>query len=161
MEENLLTLICIILLIIGILGTFLPILPSLLVSYAGLLIYRFGTNSHMSLWYLLIFGILILISIALKYFISIDVKKRYGNSNTASLTAFIGTLLGVFFISTIFGFLVGMLLGAYLGELYYNRDEYRKALHSTKEIFIGYLYSSGFSFALAAAILITVLKDLI
>ncbi|HFK5587451.1 TPA: DUF456 domain-containing protein, partial [Elizabethkingia anophelis] len=43
MEEGLVTLVCIILLIIGILGTFLPVLPGLIVSYAGLLIYKFGT----------------------------------------------------------------------------------------------------------------------
>lgn len=76
MEEGLITLVCIILLIIGILGTFLPVLPGLIVSYAGLLIYKFGTNSDMSMGYIWIFGILTLLSAILNYVIPAKTNKN-------------------------------------------------------------------------------------
>ena len=76
MEEGLVTLVCIILLIIGILGTFLPVLPGLIVSYAGLLIYKFGTNSDMSMGYIWIFGILTLLSAILNYVIPAKTNKN-------------------------------------------------------------------------------------
>ncbi|MDV3928493.1 hypothetical protein CMT52_12670 [Elizabethkingia anophelis] len=160
MEEGLVTLVCIILLIIGILGTFLPVLPGLIVSYAGLLIYNFGTNSDISMGYIWIFGILTLLSAILNYVIPAKTNKKYGGTRWGSIGSFVGTILGMFFIPVIFGFLIGMLVGVFVGELLHDRKDHKKAWNSTKGALIGFLYGTGFNFVVGCAMLIVVIIDL-
>ena len=103
MEEGLVTLVCIILLIIGILGTFLPVLPGLIVSYAGLLIYKFGTNSDMSMGYIWIFGILTLLSAILNYVIPAKTNKNMAVP-LGKYWFICWHYIGYVFIPVIFGF---------------------------------------------------------
>ena len=77
MEEGLIVFVCIILLIVGILGTFLPILPGLLLSICGLLIYKFGTDADLSMIYIWAFGILTLASVVLSYVIPAKTNRKY------------------------------------------------------------------------------------
>ena len=70
----------IILLILGILGTFLPVLPGLLLSLAGLLIYKFGTDSSLSMVYIWIFVFLTILSAILNYVIPARTNRKYGGT---------------------------------------------------------------------------------
>jgi uncharacterized protein YqgC (DUF456 family) len=58
MEQNIITIVSLIIIAIGILGTFLPVLPGLAVSFVGLILYKYGANQDFSIWYIVIFGIL-------------------------------------------------------------------------------------------------------
>ena len=55
MDTALIQIVSIILLVLGIIGTFLPVLPGLLLSLAGLLIYKFGTDAPLSMAFVWIF----------------------------------------------------------------------------------------------------------
>lgn len=113
MEEGLIVFVCIILLIVGILGTFLPVLPGLIVSYAGLLIYKFGTNSDMSMGYIWIFGILTLLSAILNYVIPAKTNKKYGGTRWEALVHLLA-LYWVCFHTGNIRVLIGMLIGVLL-----------------------------------------------
>ena len=79
-------------------------------------------------WYIVIFGILTLISLVLNYIIPIKTSEKYGGSNYGKYGGFIGTIVGLFFPPL--GFLIGMLLGVFLGELLHDRNDKQKALEA-------------------------------
>ena len=76
MEQNIITIVSLIIIGIGILGTFLPVLPGLAVSFVGLILYKYGANPDFSIWYIVIFGILTLISLVLNYIIPIKTTEK-------------------------------------------------------------------------------------
>jgi uncharacterized protein YqgC (DUF456 family) len=111
MEQALFILLSIILIIIGIAGTILPVLPGLLLSFAGILLYKFFGNPEFSIIYVIIFGILTLVSLILNYTIPIKTTAKYGGSRYGKIGGFLGTIIGLFFPPI--GFIIGMLLGVF------------------------------------------------
>ena len=160
MNDTLIPLVSILLLLVGILGTFLPVLPGLLLSLCGLLIYKFGTDSSLSMFYIWIFVFLTLLSIILNYVIPARTNRKYGGTRWGSVGSIIGTILGMFFIPLPFGFLIGMFLGVFVGELLHDAKDKKKAWNSTKGAFIGFLYGTGFNFMVGLAMFLVVIIDI-
>lgn len=160
MNDTLIPLVSILLLLVGILGTFLPVLPGLLLSLCGLLIYKFGTDSSLSMAYIWIFVFLTLLSIILNYVIPARTNRKYGGTRWGSAGSVIGTILGMFFIPVPFGFLIGMFLGVFVGELLHDAKDKKKAWNSTKGALIGFLYGTGFNFMVGLAMFLVVLIDI-
>jgi uncharacterized protein YqgC (DUF456 family) len=160
METSLIQLLCIILLIVGILGTVLPVLPGLLLSLCGLLIYKFGTDAPLSMAYIWIFVFLTAISIVLNYVIPAKTTRKYGGTRWGSIGSIIGTIAGMFLIPVPFGFLIGMFLGVFVGELLHDTNDKKKAWNSTKGALIGFLYGTGFNLIVGLAMFLVVLIDI-
>ncbi|WP_292011122.1 DUF456 domain-containing protein [Chryseobacterium sp.] len=155
----LINILCIILLVIGILGTFLPVLPGLIVSFAGLLIYKYGTDADLPVIYIWIFGILTLASGILNYVIPAKTNKKYGGTSWGSIGSVIGTIVGMF-LPIPLGFLIGMFAGVFIGELLHDSKDMNKAIKSTKGAFIGFLYGTGFSFVTGMAMFLVVILNM-
>ncbi len=161
MDSTLIQLLCLILLVIGLLGTVLPILPGLLLSLCGLLIYKFGTDADLPMVYIWIFAFLTLLSVILSYLIPARTNRKYGGTRWGSIGSIIGTLVGLFFIPLPFGFLIGMFLGVFVGELLHDRSDKKKAWSSVKGAFIGFIYGTGFNFMVGLAMLAVFLYDVL
>lgn len=160
MDHTLINLICIVLLLVGILGTFLPVLPGLLLSLCGLLIYKFGTDAELSMVYVWIFVVLTLISVVLNYVIPAKTTRKYGGTRWGSIGSVVGTLVGMFFIPIPFGFLIGMFLGVFIGEMLHDASDKKKAWNSTKGAFVGFIYGTGFNFIVGLAMFLVVVIDM-
>lgn len=161
MDQSLIEIISIILLIVGLMGTFLPVLPGLLMSLAGLLLYKFGTDAPLSMLYIWIFGALTLLSMVLNYTIPARQTKKYGGTRWGSIGSVVGTILGMLFIPVPLGFLIGMFAGVFIGEMLHDASDKKKAWNSTKGAFIGFLYGTGFNFIVGLAMLLTVVIDIL
>lgn len=161
MDDTLIQLASIILLILGILGTFLPILPGLLLSLCGLLIYKFGTDAELSMFYIWIFTLLTAVSVILNYVIPARTNRKYGGTRWGSFGSVIGTIVGILFIPVPFGFLIGMFLGVFVGELLHDSADKKKAFNSMKGAFIGFIYGTGFSFMVALAMFLVVIINIL
>jgi hypothetical protein len=157
MENSTLTIISFILIIIGIIGTILPILPGLILSFAGLLLYKFGTTNDLSILYIWIFGLLTIISLIFEFVIPAKTNKKYGGTKWGSIGSFLGVIIGFFWIPLPFGFLIGMLLGVFFAELLHDVNDKKKALNSVKGAFIGFFISTTFNFGISLAILLIVI----
>ena len=160
MNETLIIIISLILLVIGLLGTFLPVLPGLILSFGGLLLYKFGTNAELSMVYVWIFGILTAASAVLNYIIPAKTTKKYGGTRWGSIGSVVGTIIGLF-LPIPLGFLVGMFAGVFVGELLHDSKDKQKAFNSMKGAFIGFIYGTGFSFVVGMAMFLVVLIDYI
>ena len=160
MDETLIIITSLILLVIGILGTFLPVLPGLILSFGGLLLYKFGTNAELSMVYIWVFGILTAASAVLNYIIPAKTTKKYGGTRWGSIGSVVGTIIGLF-VPIPLGFLVGMFAGVFVGELLHDSKDKKKAFNSMKGAFIGFIYGTGFSFVVGMAMFLVVLIDYI
>ncbi|MBN8622569.1 MAG: DUF456 domain-containing protein [Flavobacteriales bacterium] len=160
MDYTFIYLITVVLMILGILGTFIPVLPGLLLSLCGLLIYKFGTDAPLSMVYVWIFVALTAISVVLNYVIPARTNRKYGGTRWGSVGSVLGTFAGMFFIPVPFGFLIGMFLGVFIGELLHDANDKKKAWNSTKGALIGFLYGTGFNLMVALAMFLVVLIDL-
>lgn len=147
----------IILILVGILGTFLPVLPGLILCFGGLLLYKFGADAPLPMAYLYIFGIVTVLSMLLDYIVPARLNRKYGGTKWGSIGAVMGAILGLFFIPIPLGFLIGMFLGVWLAELLHDRNNHRKALNSAKGALIGFLYSTALNLSIGIAMLIVVL----
>ena len=156
MDSTLINIVSLALLFIGMLGTFLPVLPGLLLSICGLLIFKFGTENEMPMMYVWVFALLTILSTVLNYVIPAKTNKKYGGTRYGSIGSFIGTILGLFFIPIPLGFLIGMLLGVLVGELVHDISDRKKAFNSMKGAFIGFIYGTGFSFMVGLAMFLVV-----
>ena len=156
MDSTLINILSLALLFIGMLGTFLPVLPGLLLSICGLLIFKFGTENEMPMMYVWVFALLTILSTVLNYVIPAKTNKKYGGTRYGSIGSFIGTILGLFFIPIPLGFLIGMLLGVLVGELVHDISDRKKAFNSMKGAFIGFIYGTGFSFMVGLAMFLVV-----
>lgn len=159
MDHSLISFLSIVLLILGILGTFLPVLPGLVLSLAGLLIYKYGTDSDLSMLYIWAFVILTLASAVLNYIIPAKTNRKYGGTRWGSIGSVVGTIVGIF-LPIPLGFLVGMFAGVFIGELLHDSKDLNKALRSTKGAFIGFIYGTGFSLVVGIAMLLVVILDI-
>jgi uncharacterized protein YqgC (DUF456 family) len=154
MSDSLIIFFSFTLLIIGLLGTILPVLPGLIVSFSGLLLYKFGTTNNLPMLYIWLFGTLTLISCVLEYIFTAKTNRKYGGTQWGSIGSFLGTLIGFFWIPIPFGFLIGMLLGVLVAELLHDFNDKKKAFNSVKGTFIGFFISTGFSFTVGFAMIL-------
>ncbi|HCA06657.1 MULTISPECIES: DUF456 domain-containing protein [Chryseobacterium] len=160
MDTTLINILCLILLFLGILGTFLPVLPGLLLSICGLLIYKFGTDADLPMIYIWAFGILTAASAVLNYVIPAKTNRKYGGTRWGSIGSIVGTIVGIF-IPIPLGFLIGMFAGVFIGELLHDSKDMNKALQSTKGAFIGFIYGTGFSLVVGVAMFLVVVLDML
>jgi len=127
----------IVMMISGILGGVLPVLPGPPLSYIGLLLLHFTERYQFSDRFLIIWAVITLLVYALDYVIPIWGTKRYGGSKRGVWGSIIGLVVGLFFFPP-FGIIIGPFVGAVLGELSSEKDS-GSALRSGFGSFMGFL----------------------
>lgn len=131
--------------LVGILGSFLPILPGPSISWIGLVLLYFTNAVPANYW---IIGITLLITIfisVLDYVIPAQGTKRFGGSSYGVWGTNIGLVVGIF-VPIPLGFIIGPFVGAFIGELMYNSKNHNRALKAATGSFIGFLASSFMKF---------------
>jgi hypothetical protein len=130
--------------ILGILGSFLPVLPGPLTSWFGLLALHF-TDSVPINWTFLIITLVIALGIwILDYMIPAMGTKRFGGSKAGIIGTSIGLIFGLIFLGP-FGIIIGPFLGAFIGEIL-NKTKFNKAVKAAFGSFLGFLTSTFIKF---------------
>ena len=138
--------------IVGLVGVIIPILPGVLLVFAAILVWALVESSTTGWIVLTICTVLLLISGVIKYTWP-GARVRAAGVPTRSLI--LGGLLGIvgFFVIPIVGLFIGFLLGTYLSEaqrLRTHRDAWQSTWHATKAVglsilveLLGALLASG------------------
>ena len=137
--------------ILGIIGSFLPVLPGPLTSWVGLLILHLTDVIPMN-WTFLIITLIVAITIwILDYIIPAMGTKRFGGSKAGMIGTSLGLIIGL--LSPIpGGIIIGPFVGALIGELI-NKSEFNKALKAAFGSFLGFLASTFIKFIVALVFL--------
>ena len=130
-----------VLLFIGLIGTFLPVLPGPPIAWAGLLAAHFSSYSQIEIWILIATGIAaIFVTVIDNIFPSIMTKKA-GGSKAATWGCTIG-LIAAFFMGPLF-ILIAPFVGAYIGEMIHDSSDSKRAMKAAFGAFKGFLLGTG------------------
>jgi len=134
-----------ILMFIGIIGSVLPILPGVLISWLGLLMLYFAPSLPFDSFFIIVTGIVALTLYILDYIIPALGTKKFGGSKAGMWGTTIGLIVGI--IAPIpFGILIGPFVGAFIGETVFNKTEGPAAFKAAIGSFIGFLGSTFIKF---------------
>ncbi len=132
--ELFLIVISFILIIVGLLGCILPVLPGPPLAYVGLLLVHITDKVDFSPAQLVCWLLLVIVLQVLDYLTPLLGSKYTGGSEYGNRGSIAGTVLGLFFMP--WGIVVGPFLGAVLGELLGGKD-FPKAMKSGLGTFFG------------------------
>ena len=135
------------LILLGIVGSFLPVLPGPLTSWGGLFLIDYHSKVEQNPSFLCItFGIALAVFL-LDYIIPALGTKKFGGTKSGIYGASIGLLIGLLFLGP-FGVLAGPFFGSYVGELLHDNNQ-KKALKSALGSLIGFLGGVFIKFSVA------------
>lgn len=110
-----------ILIVIGLVGMLLPIIPGPPILFFGLLLAAWADDfEYVGFWSMVLLGIIATLTYLLDFLAGVFGVKRFGASPRAMFGAAAGTLLGLFF--GLPGVLIGPFAGACIGELTTTRN---------------------------------------
>ena len=137
----LLAILCSVLILVGLIGVFAPILPGIPLAWLGLFIYAIGTGfERISILTIVVFFILMVIIMVLDFFAPMLGAKKYKASKYGIIGAFIGLIVGIL-IFGFWGIILGPFIGAFVVELIARR-RIKGALKSAFGTFVGFIVSA-------------------
>ncbi|HVN78830.1 MAG TPA: DUF456 domain-containing protein [Terriglobia bacterium] len=138
--------------VVGLVGTVMPVIPGILLIYAGYLLYGFATGWQAYglaaiVWWSVVTALILL----LDFYAGAIGAKRYGASRSGTWGSLIVGLIGTL-AAGFPGLILGPFVGAALGELVRGRS-YREALRSGWGTFMGFLFGSVVKIALGVVMI--------
>ncbi|MGC8864591.1 MAG: DUF456 domain-containing protein [Bacteroidales bacterium] len=139
----------IVLLLGGLVGSVLPVLPGPPLSFLGLLGLRFLHHPAINDSTIMGWGIMALLLTLLDYYLPIWTTARLGGSKAGVNGAAVGLVVGIFWGP--FGIILGPLLGAFVGEMLVGKSM-QEAMKSGLGAFLGFIsgIAAKIIYALAA-----------
>lgn len=143
--------VAVLLVVTGVAGTVLPMLPGVPLVFAGLLLAAWhGGFDQVSILTMVIIGVIAAMAWAVDFFASIVTAKKVGASKYALWGAGIGALVGI--TGGIIGLIIGPAIGAIIGELITHKNTSKEA--TSKATTVGIAAGLGFVLALAIKIVL-------
>lgn len=146
--DTTLLIIAFILMVVGILGSILPVLPGPPISWVGLLLLYLTKAVPMSYTVLVITLVVAIVVGILDYIIPAKGTKRFGGSKYGIWGTNIGLVVGI--LAPIpFGFIIGPFVGAFVGEMINDSNDSQKAFKAATGSFVGFLASTFIKFVVS------------
>ncbi|MCE7903553.1 MAG: DUF456 domain-containing protein [Gammaproteobacteria bacterium PRO9] len=110
------------LIMIGLAGTIVPVLPGLPLMFAGMLLAAWVDDfQQIGIPMVIVLGVLALLALVIDFLSTSMGAQRVGASRKAVIGAFVGTVAGLFVLPPL-GLLLGPFVGAMGGELLHGRE---------------------------------------
>lgn len=151
LPEVLLFVATLLVMLVGLAGVFLPILPGIPIIFAAALVYALVTGfAAVGAGTLVVFGVLTIAALILDWVAGVVGVRKMGGSYAGMIGAFVGMVIGLLLPGVgIIGFIVGAFVGAYALELLVNRNS-RAALRAGFGSFLGFLISGVLRFVIGS-----------
>lgn len=129
------------LVVLGIVGSLLPVLPGPPLSWLGLLIIHFTAYADFGWTFLLIMAAVMVLVTVLDYLVPLWGSKRFGGTRAGVTGSAVGLVVGLFLGPV--GIVLGPFFGALIAELIAGGQEFKEALRSATGAFVGFLLGTG------------------
>ena len=126
-----------ILMILGLIGCFIPIIPSPITSWFGFLILYISSNNMISFKFLILTLLISILFFLGDFFLPLITAEKFGSSKNGIVGTGVGLFLGFFILGPI-GTILGACIGAIIGELMSNKRS-EKILGSVVGAILGVL----------------------
>lgn len=124
--------------ILGLIGTFVPVLPEASLIWLGMLIYGLLTGfENLSVLFYILQALAAILVMATDYLATAVGTKRFNGSKLSIVGASIGLLVGLLTLGPL-GIIFGPFLGALMGEMIYG-SSFQKAVRASIGSVIGIL----------------------
>ena len=150
MSDYLLLISGIILMIMGIIGCLVPVLPGPPLSFLGLVLLHLSRFGHFSRSTLITLGVIAVAVTILDYVVPVWGTKKFGGSKYGTRGATVGLIIGLFLGPM--GIIIGPLIGAFVGEMIF-KDDLNYAARAGFGSLLGFL--TGIGLKLAASFIMT------
>lgn len=153
-----------VLMLVGLAGCIVPVIPGPPISYVGLLMLHFTEKYELSTSnenFLMIWFFIVALVTVLDYVVPIYGTKKFGGTKKGVWGSTIGLLIGLVFAPLGFvSIIIGPFLGAYIGEMMAQNDS-PKAIKAAFGSFIGFLTGTLMKFAVSLILIFYFVKTLI
>ena len=136
--------------LLGIAGSFLPIIPGPITAWVGILILSSVSKISIDFILLVLTFCIALAIFILDYIIPSMGAKKFGGGKGSIYGSSIGLIFGILFLGP-FGLILGPFLGAFLGELLINKENKKGALKAAFGAFLGFFVGAFIKFLTALA----------
>ncbi len=150
MSDYILLIFAIILMLLGIIGCLVPVLPGPPLSYLGLILLHFTKFADISSTILISLAVVAVAVTILDYIVPVWGTKKFGGTKYGTRGATVGLIIGLFLGPP--GIILGPFIGAVVGELIF-KDDMKYALKAGFGSLLGFL--TGIGLKLAASFVIT------
>lgn len=150
MTDYLLLITGIILMILGIIGCLVPVLPGPPFSFLGLILLHLSRFGQFSNTILIILGCVAVAVTILDYIVPVWGTRKFGGSKYGARGATVGLVVGIFLGPA--GIIIGPFVGAFVGEMIF-KDDVKYALRAGFGSLLGFL--AGVGLKLAASFVMT------
>lgn len=116
-----------ILLLLGIIGCFVPIIPGPPISYGGLLVFQFFSSYSIQENILWLIAFVVFAVTIFDIWVQIYGVKKFGGTKKAVNGSIIGLIIGIFSFPP-FGIVIGPFLGAFIGARMEENSNGKKAI---------------------------------
>ncbi|MBN2778733.1 MAG: DUF456 domain-containing protein [Bacteroidales bacterium] len=158
-----------VLILAGIVGCILPVIPGPPLSFAGLLLLHFTEPVDLTAFTLILTAVLATVATVLDYIVPVWGTKKAGGSKWGTRGSGLGLIVGLFFAPI--GIFVGPFIGAMLGELLYhytkkdNPDndsvKFNKSLKAAFGSFLGLMFGVVLKLIVSCFIAFIFVKEVI
>ncbi|WP_445383209.1 DUF456 domain-containing protein [Robiginitalea sp. IMCC43444] len=132
--------------LVGILGSFLPVLPGPPISWLGLLLLILTQGVPNDWWLIGITAVVAVVVVALDYWIPALGTRKFGGSRAGMLGTVIGLLVAIVFpVLGLVGVIIWPFIGALVGEII-NKSDRKTALKAAFGSFLGFLTGTFLKF---------------
>jgi uncharacterized protein YqgC (DUF456 family) len=129
------------LMLIGIVGSVLPVIPGTPISWLGLIVLHLSPSIPFDWPFIIITGVVAIVIYIMDYIIPAIGTKKFGGSRAGAWGTIIGLFVGI--LAPIpFGILIGPFAGALVGEMAFNQTKGPQAVKAAFGSFIGFLAST-------------------
>lgn len=150
MTDYVLLIVGILLMILGIIGCLVPVLPGPPLSFIGLLLLHLTKFGPFTTETLIIFAAIAILVSVLDYLVPVWGTKKFGGSKYGTRGATVGLIIG-FFLGPV-GIIIGPFIGAFVGEMIF-KDDVNYAIKAGFGSLLGFL--TGIGLKLAASFVMT------
>jgi uncharacterized protein len=150
MSDYILLISGIILMLLGIIGCLVPVLPGPFLSFLGVLFLHFSRFGSFTRSTLITLGIIAVVATVLDYIVPVWGTKKFGGSKYGTRGAAVGLVIGLFLGPM--GIVIGPFIGAFVGEMIF-KDDVNYAIRAGFGSLLGFL--TGVGLKLAASFIMT------
>jgi len=158
MSDYLFLILGIILMLIGIIGCLVPVLPGPPFSFLGLILLQLSRFGQFTTSTLVTLGIITVLVTVVDYIVPVWGTRRFGGSKYGTRGATIGLIIG-FFLGPL-GIVLGPLIGAFVGEMIF-KDDMTYAFKAGFGSLLSFLTGIGLKLAASFAMTFYFVKELI
>jgi len=158
MPDYILLAFSVVLMILGIIGCMVPVLPGPPLSFVGLIMLQITRFGDFPSRLLIVMGIIAVVVTILDYVVPIWGTRKFGGSKYGMRGATVGLIVGLFLGPA--GIIIGPFVGAFVGEMIF-KDDLRYAMKAGFGSLLGFLMGIGLKLAASFLMTFYFVKELI